>query len=65
LGAGSRLFDEGGIENIINEETSKKLNNLSVIAGELNVELSQLVIANISSFPVWGASFRRLPILNS
>jgi len=65
LGAGSRLFDEGGIENIINEETSKKLNNLSVIAGELNVELSQLVIANISSFPVWGASFLRLPILNS
>jgi len=62
-GPGDRLFDEGGIENIINEETSQKLNNLSVMAGEFYVELSQLVIAYMLNLASMAPSFRRLPIL--
>jgi len=53
-GLGDRLFDEGGIEKIITEETSQKLYNLSVIADELHVELSQLVIAYMLKLPGMG-----------
>ena len=53
-GPGDRLFDEGGIENVITAETAQKLYNLSVIAGELNVELSQLVIAYMLKLPGMG-----------
>ncbi len=51
---GDRLFDEGEIEGKITKETLKKLQNLSEIAQELNVELSQLVIAYMLTIPGMG-----------
>ena len=51
---GDRLFDEGGIKEKITKETLQKLQNLSEIARELNVELSQLVIAYMLTIPGMG-----------
>ncbi|MEJ7694277.1 aldo/keto reductase [Daejeonella sp.] len=48
-GPGDRLFDEGLIEEKANEKTLQKLHELSKIAHELNIELSQLVIAYMLS----------------
>lgn len=47
-GPGDRLFDEGALENA-NESTLQKLHDLSKIARELDIELSQLVIAYMLS----------------
>ncbi len=53
-GPGDRLYDEGALEENANERTLQKLHDLSKIARELNIELSQLVIAYMLSIPGMG-----------
>lgn len=53
-GPGDRLFDEGGIEEKITAESLQKLRDLSKIAKELDVELSQMVIAYMLTLPGMG-----------
>jgi aryl-alcohol dehydrogenase-like predicted oxidoreductase len=53
-GPGDRLFDEGGIESKTTGKNLDKLHKLAGIARELNVELSQMVIAYMLSLPGMG-----------
>jgi aryl-alcohol dehydrogenase-like predicted oxidoreductase len=52
--AGDRLFDEGGIEEKTRPEVLHKLDQLSKVARELDLELSQLVIAYMLTIPGMG-----------
>ncbi|WP_276346940.1 aldo/keto reductase [Daejeonella sp. JGW-45] len=54
IGPGDRLFDEGGMESKATGPIFQKLQKLGVISRELNVELSQLVIAYMLSLPGMG-----------
>ena len=51
---GDRLYDQGGIEEKITAEALQKLRELSKIAKDLDIELSQLVIAYMLTLPGMG-----------
>lgn len=53
-GPGDRLFDEGIVHEKTDEKTLAKLHALSKVAGELKLELSQLVISYMLGIPGMG-----------
>ena len=53
-GSGDRLFDEGIMNQAIDEHIMRKLHKLADIAAELNISISQLVIAYMLTLPAMG-----------
>lgn len=52
--AGDRLFDEGTLQNDLNEKTNLKLNKLSSLAKDWQMELNHLTLAYMLTLPGMG-----------
>lgn len=55
VGPGDRLFDEGNLDSLVNEQNLRAVAKLGTLASEYGVDISQLALAYTLSMPGMGA----------